>query len=376
MMFSTADHDFMSQALTLAEHGLYTTEPNPRVGCVLVKDDKIIASGWHQSAGQPHAEVEALSACETDARGATVYVTLEPCSHHGRTPPCCDALIDAGVSRVVIAARDPNPMVTGSGIERLQKAGIEVDIGLLAEKSEALNCGFFSRMNRARPWVRVKLAASLDGRTALASGESRWITSEQAREDVQHWRARSGCILTGVGTILADDPRMTVRLSAKQLSAERWGTQSGAAIQRRQPLLAVVDSDLRTPATARIFERGAETVIYSNKNKFLCDECEVVYHLSASQSGKISLDGVLRDLASREVNEVHVEAGAELSASLLAEGLLDELVVYIAPHLLGADARSMFEMSGMDSMLQRPEFAFTDITQIGPDLRLILKPVS
>lgn len=376
MMFSTADNEFMAQALALAEHGLYTTGPNPRVGCVLVQDDVIISSGWHQSAGQPHAEIEALNACDVDPRGATVYVTLEPCSHHGRTPPCCDALIEAGVARVVVGAVDPNPLVAGSGIEYLRQADIEVDVGLMADQSEALNCGFFSRMTRGKPWVRVKLAASLDGRTALASGESRWITSEQAREDVQHWRARSGCILTGVGTVLADDPRMTVRLSATQLSAERWGTQSGVPIQRRQPLLAVVDSDLRTPPTAKIFERGAPTLIYSNKNKFLCDECEVVYHLSGSQSGQVSLDGVLRDLASREVNEVHVEAGAELSASLLAEGLLDELVVYIAPHLLGADARSMFEISGMDNMIDRPEFAFTEITQIGPDLRLILKPVS
>ncbi len=375
-MFSRADEDFMLQALQLAAQGLYTTEPNPRVGCLLVKDERVIGKGWHQCAGQPHAEIEALIHCDEDTEGATAYVTLEPCAHHGRTPPCCDALIEAKLARVVVACIDPNPQVAGGGIERMRDAGIEVDVGLFADKSQALNCGFFSRMSRGRPFVRLKMAASLDGRTALSSGESQWITSEQARQDVQHWRARAGCILTGVGTVLADDPRMTVRLSQAQMESEEYGNVAGLLMQRPQPVLAVVDSDLRTPRTARIFERSGGVLIYSNKNKVLSDKCEVVYHLSSSESGQISLDGVLRDLATREVNEVHVEGGAELAGSLLREGLLDELIIYIAPHLLGADARSLFAFTGIDNMEKRPEFVFTEVTQIGPDIRLTLRPAS
>ncbi len=360
------DTQFMQRALALAERGMYTTGANPRVGCVLVKNNEIIGEGWTQPVGQAHAEIEALNSCAGSPEGATAYVTLEPCSHHGRTPPCSNALIDAKISRLVAASIDPNPLVGGSGIEQLREAGIEVQTGLLDAENRALNCGFFSRMTRSRPWVRVKLAASLDGRTALASGESRWITSDEARADVQLWRARANCILTGVGTILADDPRMTVRLPQ-----ERWMIERG-----RQPLLAIVDSNCRTPLNAQIFDRDGKIVIYSNKNINMHEKCEVVYHLSASPSGQINLSGVLRDLADREINEVHVEAGAELAASLLKEDLIDELIVYVAPHLLGADAKSLFQFTGLDSMEHRPALKFTDVARVGPDVRLTLTPAN
>ncbi len=360
----TDDLHYMQRALQLAERGLYTTGANPRVGCVLVKNDTVIGEGWTQPVGQAHAEIEALNSCTESPEGATAYVTLEPCSPHGRTPPCSDALIEAKIGRLVAASVDPNPLVSGTGIAQLRDAGIDVESGLLDAENRALNCGFFSRMTRSRPWVRVKLAASLDGRTALANGESRWITSDEARADVQLWRARANCILTGVGTILADDPRMTVRLPQ-----ERW------MIERdRQPLLAIVDSNCRTPLGAQIFDRDGKIVIYSNKNMNMHEKCEVVYHLSASQSGQINLSGVLRDLADREINEVHVEAGAELAASLLKENLMDELIVYIAPHLLGADAKSLFQFTGLDDMQNRPSMRFTDVTCVGPDVRLTLTP--
>lgn len=363
---SDNDQQYMHRAFELAERGLYNTGANPRVGCVLVKEGRVIGEGWTQPVGQAHAEVHALANATESAQGATAYVTLEPCSHFGRTPPCSSALIEAGVKRVVAASVDPNPLVSGNGINALRAAGITVESGLLDTLNGPLNCGFFSRMTRSRPWVRVKLAASLDGRTALADGESRWITSAESRADVQRWRARANCILTGVGTIIADDPRMTVRLPD-----ERWTNGSDT-----QPLLAIVDSKCRTPLSARIFQRDGKIVIYSNSNKNMHERCEVVYHLSASPSGQISLSGVLRDLADREINEVHVEAGAELAASLLHEGLIDELIVYIAPHLLGADARALFQFAGLTDMSHRPSFRFDDVSRTGPDVRLILTPES
>jgi len=307
-----SDDHYMERAFALAEKGLYTTGANPRVGCVLVRDDRIIAEGWTQPEGQAHAEINALENATESVAGATAYVTLEPCSHHGRTPPCTNALINADIGKVVAASIDPNPAVAGSGLEALRQAGIDVSFGVLDERNLSLNCGFFSRMTRSRPWVRVKLAASLDGRTALASGESRWITSDESRADVQLLRARANCILTGVGTILADDPRMTVRLPQ-----ERWMIE-----RERQPLLAIVDSNCRTPLGAEIFNRDGKIVIYSK----------------------------------------------------LREKLIDELIVYVAPHLLGSDAKGLVQMSGLNDMAQRPTFRFTDVTQIGPDVRLTLAP--
>lgn len=362
----------MAHALELAARGLNTASPNPRVGCILVNDGEIIGEGWHQRTGQPHAEIEALASCSAENRarvkGATAYVTLEPCAHFGRTPPCCDRLIDIGVSRVVIGAIDPNPLVAGNGIKRMQAAGIEVISGIMADESQQLNCGFFSRMQRRRPWVRLKLAASLDGRTALASGESKWITSTEARHDVQRLRARADCILTGVGTVLADDPAMTVR-------PEGNPDLSG----HRQPTLAIVDSTGRTPSAAKLFKAERDVLIFSNVEnpalKQALKEGTIIHSHNPSADGRICLSGVMRELATRDVNEVHVEGGAALAASLLAEQLVDELVVYQAPLLLGADARSLVAMTGLTSMTQRLEFQFTDVVRVGPDVRLTLVPL-
>ena len=359
------DLSFMARALRVAENGLFTASPNPRVGCVLVTNDRIIGEGWHRRAGMPHAEIEALNSCSEDPRGATAYVTLEPCAHFGRTPPCCDRLVEVGVRRVVIGATDPNPLVEGRGISRMRAAGIDVRTGLMADESRQLNCGFFSRMERKRPWVRVKLAASLDGRTALASGDSKWITSAQAREDVQRYRARADCILTGIGTVLADNPRMTVRLNSDHV-AERTS-------EHRQPTLVIVDSLCRTPADATLFEADREVLIFSQTHSSASGNAAIVLS-HAAVDGKICLSTMMRDLAIREVNEVHVEAGAELAAGLLAEQLVDELIVYQAPLLLGSDARALVALQGLTSMQQRLEFDYTDVSQVGRDLRLTLSP--
>lgn len=362
--FSADDRRFMSRALELARFGLYTTDPNPRVGCVLVANGQIIGEGYHRRAGLPHAEIEALQACQSDPRGATAYVTLEPCSHFGRTPPCCDALIKAGVARVVAAATDPNSQVAGRGLAIMREAGIEVVSGLMAEDCEALNPGYLSRMRRGRPWLRVKLAASLDGRTALANGESQWITSAEARHDVQHLRARASAILTGSATVLADDPQMTVRLSAEHYGPE-WPI--------RQPLLAIIDSKAQTPVQARLFERDGAVIVYTEAPAAALDS-EVDSSCCYPHGAGIDPLKVLQDLAARGCNEVHVEAGARLAGVLLEAQLIDEIVTYIAPVLLGADARELIAISGIDNMAQRPELCFTDVTPVGRDLRLTLTP--
>lgn len=364
--FSARDREYMSAALALARKGLYTTDPNPRVGCVLVANSRVIGRGYHRRAGQPHAEIEALRSCTEDPRGSTAYVTLEPCAHHGRTPPCCDALIQAGIARAVVGGVDPHERVAGTGIERMRAAGIDVQSGLLQAECEALNPGFMSRMRRGRPWLRLKLASSLDGRTALANGHSKWITSPQARLDVQHLRARASVILTGSGTVLADDPRMTLRLDDDQYGDE---------LPQREPLLAIVDSRSRTPLDARLFERSGGVLLYTAaRDERRGDRCEVVGDLPRGAGGKLDLNSVLRDLASRECNECHVEAGAGLAAALIEAQLVDELVVYIAPLLLGRDALELVSLAGIDNMADRPEFAFTDVTPVGRDLRLTLRP--
>ena len=364
--FSTSDREYMAAALALAGSALYTTDPNPRVGCILVANDRVIGRGYHRRAGLPHAEIEALQACSVDPRGATAYITLEPCAHFGRTPPCCDALINAGVARAVVAGTDPNEQVAGAGIERMRAAGILVDTGLMQQECEALNPGFMSRMRRGRPWVRLKLAASLDGRTALASGESKWITSADARLDVQRLRARASVILTGSGTVLADNPRMTLRLSDDQYGAE---------LPQRQPLLAIVDSQARTPVDSLLFEREGGVLIYTGEpDTRWGDRCEVVSDTVKSANGQLSLAGILRDLAQRGCNECHVEAGSSLAAALIGTRLVDELVVYVAPLLLGRDARELVSLAGIDNMADRPEFEFTEVTPVGRDLRLTLSP--
>lgn len=350
----------MAQALRLAQQGLFSTRPNPRVGCVIVRDERAVGEGWHQRAGAAHAEVHALQQAGAQARGATVYVTLEPCAHHGRTPPCADALIDAGVARVVAAMRDPNPQVAGRGLARLQSAGIAAECGLMEEAARELNLGFVSRMTRARPWVRLKAAASLDGKTALNNGVSQWITGPAARADVQQWRARSCAILTGVGTVLADDPQMNVREIAIP----------------RQPLRVVVDSRLRTPPGAKIIAGGgvliASALDDQAKIQALRQAGAEVAVLPGSD-GRVDLARLITLLAEREVNELMVEAGATLNGALLAAGLVDELVLYLAPMLLGDAARGLFALPALSRMDERKNLALRDVRQVGTDMRVIAR---
>ena len=356
---NAADSQWMAQALRLAERGLYTTSPNPRVGCVLVRENKVVGEGWHERAGEPHAEVHALRAAGKLARGATAYVTLEPCSHHGRTPPCADALIAAGVARVVIAMQDPNPLVAGQGLKKLRAAGIEVECGLMETAARELNIGFVSRMTRGTPWVRSKIAASLDGRTALANGASKWITGEAARRDVQHWRARSCAVLTGIGTVLADDPKLNVR----ELPTGR------------QPLRVVLDSQLRIAPEAAILSGG--TLVYtvsSDVNKLTelqANGAEVV--TLAGANGKVDLSAVLRDLGQRGINEVLVEAGTQIEWCVAESRLVDELVLYLAPQLLGDAAQGLADIGELTQLQQRVAMQWNDVRQVGNDLRIMAK---
>lgn len=363
-MLSGSDHGHMARALQLAARGLYGTDPNPRVGCVLVRGDRVVGEGWHERAGDPHAEVNALRAAGEAARGATAYITLEPCCHQGRTGPCTRALMSAGVSRVVAAMEDPNPRVAGRGLAELRAAGIKVATGLLGHAARALNPGFVSRMARGRPFVRCKVAASVDGRTAMASGESRWITGEAARADVHRLRARSSAIMTGVGTVLADDPALTVR-------GARLTGDDGIA---RQPLRVVLDSGLRMPSTARLLKEPGETVVFTireddSRARELRDAGARVETVVA-HVGRVALRQVLERLAAREVNELHLEAGPTLCGALAGAGLVDEFVFYIAPSLMGTDARGMFNLPGVARMSQRLALAFTDVRTVGDDLRV------
>lgn len=360
--FSAEDYQHMAQALRLAEQGLYTTMPNPRVGCVIVKDGQIIGEGAHLKAGEPHAELYALRQAGAAAKGGTAYVTLEPCSHTGRTPPCSQALIDAGVVNVIAAMQDPNPKVAGSGLAHLQAHGITVASGLLQAQAEALNPGFIARMTRQQPFVRSKIAASLDGKTALSNGISQWITGEAARLDVQHWRARSCAILTGVGTVLADNPSMTVR----EIEVSR------------QPLKVVVDSQLQTPPNAKILQNGNTLIAFANRNPekeaaLLDAGAELLLIPSAQQN--VCLTTLLSHLASREINEVFVEAGQCLNGALLAQQRIDELVLFYAPMLIGGDARNLFAMPALTAMQQAIHLNVLDVRQVGADIRVRAKPV-
>lgn len=359
-MNTADDQRHMARALHLAVRGLYTTDPNPRVGCVLVKDGRTVGEGWHEYAGGPHAEINVLAQAGSEAAGATAYVTLEPCCHQGRTPPCTEALIKAGVQRVVIALRDPNPLVGGEGASRLQAAGIEVQSGVLADEACRLNPGFDLRMRCGRPWVRCKLAMSLDGRTALASGESQWITGSAARRDVHHLRARSSAIMTGIGTVLADDPALTARL------------EDAGAADIKQPLRVVLDSRLRLPTSARLLAQPGETLVVTGEDAAASrfgDAAVSVVSVPVT-SGRLDLVAVLQHLGSLEINEVHVEAGATLSGALLQAGLVDELVIYMAPHLLGDAARGLFALPGLERMTDRVQLAITDIRAVGQDWRI------
>ena len=362
-MFSPADQQHMSEALRLAAFGLYTATPNPRVGCVIVRDGEVLGTGWHEKTGGPHAEVLALRAAGTRARGATAYVSLEPCSHYGRTPPCVDALIEAGIARVVAAMQDPNSKVAGSGFARLRAAGIEVESGLMQEEARALNCGFVSRMSRGRPWVRMKIAASLDGRTALANGRSQWITGPEARRDGHAWRARACAVLTGIGTVRDDDPRLDVREVATT----------------RQPLKVLVDSRLQLPLSAQLLQSGQVLVAAAVENQAgiaaLRDAGAEVVLLPNAQ-GKVDLMALMRELALREINEVHVEAGFKLNGSLLGAGLVDELLIYLAPSILGDGARGMFQLAEIADLEGKRLVQFDDVRSIGGDIRILARVVN
>lgn len=360
--FSADDVRHMTRALELARRGLYTTDPNPRVGCVLVKDGAVVGEGWHERAGGPHAEAAALTVAGATAKGSTAYVTLEPCDHHGRTPPCSLALIAAGIARVVYTLDDPNPEVAGRGAARLRAQGIRVESGLMAAEAEALNPGYLKRRRTGRPFVRVKVAASLDGRTALASGASRWITSKVARHDAQHFRARSSVVLTGIGTVLADDPAMNVRIDES----------------RRQPLRAVLDSTLRTPPEARIVNRQGSVLVagttdHAQRRDALQRKGVEVVQVP-QRDGRPELAAVLDLLGQRGMNEVWVEAGATLAGAFVRERLFDELVVYLAPTLLGPDARPLLELPALTQLDARPQLRFTECIAVGDDLRIIAVP--
>jgi diaminohydroxyphosphoribosylaminopyrimidine deaminase/5-amino-6-(5-phosphoribosylamino)uracil reductase len=425
-IFSAIDHAHMAHALQLAERGLFTTQPNPRVGCVITLGDEIVGTGFQQRAGEPHAEVFALREAGERAHGATVYVTLEPCAHYGRTPPCAEALIKAGVARVVVAAEDPNPHVAGRGMELLRAAGIAVDPGLLRDAARALNPGFFSRFERGRPWLRVKLAMSLDGRTALANGESKWITGAAARADVQRWRARSSAILTGSGTVLADNPRLTVRLPLNSLSSGAIGEGGccahpgslsgedgrrlpldslspgatggegrgeGAALAAdptshpatppscpdepcMPPLRVVLDSRLRTLAGRHVLDGVTPTLLLHAPGAASTDQrfARVELATIAERDGALDLAAVLALLAARGCNEVQVEAGPTLCGALFAAGLVDELLLYIAPLLLGDRAQPLLHLPALADMAQRWRLQVLDQRQVGVDWRLRLRP--
>lgn len=361
MAFSANDHRYMSRAIALARKGTLTTSPNPNVGCVLVKDNQVIGEGWHQRAGEPHAEINALKQAKESgntAEGATVYVTLEPCCHQGKTPPCTEALIEAKVERVVAAMVDPHDKVAGKGLEQLSQAGIKVENGLLEQQAKDLNPGFIKRMRTGLPYVTCKLAMSLDGRTAMASGESKWITSEAARLDVQQLRARSDAILTGAGTILADDPAMTVRLEGVE----------------KQPVRVVVDTNLSTPANARLLKEPGTTLLMT------CSSDEDVKQTLIATGAKIhempfcnkvvDLESVLKQLGEMSLNHVLLETGATLSGAMLKAGLVDELVIYIAPVIMGSDARGLFNLPGMEEMKDKIELDVFEQRMVGKDNRV------
>lgn len=386
---------WMARALRLAERGRYGTHPNPRVGCVIVKDGDVVGEGWHQRAGEPHAEVHALREAGERAHGAEVFVTLEPCSHHGRTPPCADALVQAGVAKVWAAMQDPNPLVSGQGLERLRAAGIATESGLLEKDAQRLNRGFVSRMTRGRPFVVLKLGMSLDGRTAMASGESQWITGAEARADVHRLRAEVGAVMTGPGTVLADDPQLTVRVGPSDLAAAIHGATAGAelppatpsmaspaggnsAIQGtvpylRQPDRIVLDTRAQAPATARVWSEGArrlwltagEGAAPAGVERLVC---------ATDVNGALDLAAALQLLGQKQVNEVLLECGPRLAGSFLQAGLVDEVVAYVAPSFLGHEARPFATLPGLEKLSQRLQWRFAGVRQVGADLRLTLQP--
>jgi diaminohydroxyphosphoribosylaminopyrimidine deaminase/5-amino-6-(5-phosphoribosylamino)uracil reductase len=363
-MDSAADDKFMARALQLAQRGLYTATPNPRVGCVIVRDGAVVGEGWHERAGGPHAEISALQAAGPRARGATAYVSLEPCHHHGRTPPCDEALVAAGVARVVAAMRDPDPRTAGQGMERIKRAGIEVATGVLEDEAREINIGFVSRLTRGRPWTRMKIAASLDGKTALNNGKSQWITGEAARRDGHHWRARACAVLTGIGTVRDDDPQLTVREVATP----------------RQPLRVVVDSRLETPLAARILAGGGVLVACAVEDKTKIGQLReqgaeviVMPDLSNAAARKVDLPALMQELGRRAINELHVEAGYKLNGSLLGAGCVDELLLYLAPCLLGDRARGMADLPELADLGGRRALRISEMRALGGDIRIVAR---
>lgn len=387
-----SDEYYMAKAIALAKKGWYSTQPNPRVGCVLVRDGRVIAEGWHQYAGEGHAEVNALAQLKQvkstgakntgnsageNAQGATAYVTLEPCSHFGKTPPCTDALIKAGVKRVVVGMVDPNPLVAGTGISRLQKNGVEVSSSILESEARALNPGFIQRMVSGRPKIRCKMAMSLDGRTAMASGESKWITSAEAREDVQRLRAESSAIVTGIGTVLADDPSMNVR-------SERYTDT------QRQPERVILDTRLKLPIEAKMLALEGQTVICTAKTdasiaglalqekaQQLKSRGVDIHYLATEEQADgvhLVLNEVVSVMAQRQYNDVLLEAGASLTGSMLQAGYVDELIIYMAPHLMGSEARGLFNLPGISRMNERIKLMIQDIRAVGKDYRITVRP--
>ncbi len=354
------DYSYMARALRLAAKAMYTTTPNPRVGCVIVCDSQVVSEGWHQRAGGPHAEIVALERAGRAAKAATVYVTLEPCSHQGRTGPCVEALIGAGVGRVVVAMQDPNPLVCGAGINRLREAGIRVDCGVLESQARQLNIGYVSRMTRGRPWLRIKIASGLDGKTSLENGASQWITSPDARRDAHRWRARSCAVMTGIGTLTSDDPRLTVR----------------DVETSRQPLRVVVDSRLRIPVDSRIFDGGDLLIATASDDAARIRQvtergAEVV--VLPDQHGKVDLGQFAASLGERGINEVLVEAGINLHSALWRAGVVDELLIYYAPKLLGDRGRGMFDLGDLGEMDAVPVLEITELRQVGADLRVLAR---
>ena len=359
-MSNATDNEWMARALQLAQRGLYTTTPNPRVGCLIVRDGAVVGEGWHERAGAPHAEINALAAAGERARGATAYVTLEPCHHYGRTPPCDEALIAAGITRVVAAMRDPDPRTAGLGLERIIQAGVAVASGVLEAEARELNIGFVARLTGGRPWVRMKIAASLDGKTALSNGKSRWITGEAARSDGHHWRARACAVLTGIGTVRDDDPQLTVR----------------AVETPRQPRRVVVDSRLETPLTARVLAGGGTLIACAIENAAkiaqLRDQgAEVIVMPNAA--GKVELPALMQELGRREINELHVEAGCKLNGSLINEGCVDELLLYFAPCLIGDQARGMADLPELANLNERRALTINETRMVGGDLRILAR---
>lgn len=355
-MIATEDAKYMARALYLADKGCYTTDPNPRVGCVIVKGNKIIAEGWHMKAGFAHAEIDALSKVD-DVTGATAYVTLEPCSHTGRTGPCCDALITAGIQRVVVAMQDPNPLVAGKGMRRMREAGLQVECDVLKDDAVLLNRGFIKRMTTGLPLLRSKLAMSLDGRTAMASGESKWITSTESRLDVQRLRAESSVVLTGINTVLADDPAMNVRLDE----------------QVTQPIRVVLDSKLQMPVTAKMLQLTGETWVLTGsdeKQKIAALEAAGCRVFQIKTNTQLDLHAVLAFLGEQQINTVLVEAGATLNGALLEQELVDEWLVYMAPCVLGDQGRGLFNLPSMQMMADKKQLNISSVRQVGPDLRM------